>query len=188
MRCHYAQFSEKNEVSILINDWVTANCSSVLVAVEQQLNLRLSLIRRHCCQPEHRLLCQVTRSAIIIETVRPVYIFYLGLWRHCWRLQSTTELDFRTATGTWKPANLKCSVPQGSVIGPQKFIAYTGHIIDTTDVFSVDHNLYADDTQLQKHMRVYEIQANCQNLAQCVVASLSGVHPDDFSWTQTRLN
>ena len=27
VRCHYAQFSEKNEVSILINDWVTANYS-----------------------------------------------------------------------------------------------------------------------------------------------------------------
>ena len=27
VRCHYAQFSEKNEVSILINDRVTANYS-----------------------------------------------------------------------------------------------------------------------------------------------------------------
>ena len=27
VRCHYAQFSEKNEVSILINGWVTANYS-----------------------------------------------------------------------------------------------------------------------------------------------------------------
>ena len=28
VRCHYAQFSEKNEVSILINGWVTANYSA----------------------------------------------------------------------------------------------------------------------------------------------------------------
>ena len=52
----------------------------------------------------------------------------------------------------------------------QKFIANIGDTTDITDVFSVDHHLYADDTQLQKHMRVCEIQANCQNLAQCVVA------------------
>ena len=77
--------------------------------------------------------------------------------------------SFCTPTGTSKPDNLNSSVPHGSVIGPQKFIAYTGNITDTIDVFSVDHHLYADDTQLQKHMHVCEIQANRQNLAQCVV-------------------
>ena len=66
-------------------------------------------------------------------------------------------------TGTSKPVNLNYSVPQGPVIGPQKFIAYT----DETDVFSVDRHLYADDTQLQKQMGGCEIQANRRNMAQC---------------------
>ena len=39
-----------------------------------------------------------------------------------------------------------------------------------TDVFSVEHHLYTNDTQLQKHIRACEIQANRQYLAQCVVA------------------
>ena len=78
--------------------------------------------------------------------------------------------SFCTATETSKPVNLNCSIPQGSDIGLHKFIAYTEDSTDTIDVFSVDHHLYADDTQLQKHMRVCEIQANRQNLAQCVVA------------------
>ena len=79
--------------------------------------------------------------------------------------------SFCTATGTSKPVNLNCSVPQGSVIEPQNFIAYTGDITDTSIVFSVDHHLYADDTQLQKHMRVCvcEIQANRQNRVRCVL-------------------
>ena len=51
---------------------------------------------------------------------------------------------------------LVCSVPQGSLVGPLFFIAYTGDI-ETIDVYSVQHNLYADDTQLLSHMCMAEI-------------------------------
>ena len=55
---------------------------------------------------------------------------------------------------------LACSVPQGSVIGPVKFIPYTEDIVETVDAFRVNHHLYADDTQLQDHTRIATIQAN----------------------------
>ena len=34
----------------------------------------------------------------------------------------------------------------------------------------VNHHLYADDTQLQNHMRFETRQANCRKVEQCVAA------------------
>ena len=36
--------------------------------------------------------------------------------------------------------------------------------------FMVNHHLYADDTQLQNHMHLESIQANCWKMEQCVAA------------------
>ena len=68
------------------------------------------------------------------------------------------------------PVSLTCSAQQGSVIGPQKFVAYTEDIVETIEAIIVNHHLYADDTQLQNHMRLEAIQANCQKMEQCVAA------------------
>ena len=103
-------------------------------------------------------------------------------------LSGRTTQSFCTTTGTSKPVNLNCSVSQGSVIRPQKSIAHTGDITDTTDVFLVDHHLYADDTQLQKYMCACEIQAIVKTWRSVLLPSVSGVYLDDLSWTQTRLN
>ena len=65
---------------------------------------------------------------------------------------------------------LTCCVLQGSVIEPVKFIAYTEDIVETVDAFRVNHHLYADDTQLQDHMRIATIQANHLNLEWCIDA------------------
>jgi len=43
---------------------------------------------------------------------------------------------------------VNCSVPQGSVLGPVEFAAYTEDIIDLTERHNVRSHLYADDTQL----------------------------------------
>jgi len=45
---------------------------------------------------------------------------------------------------------INCSVPQGSVLGPVEFAAYTKDITDLTEVErrNVCSHLYADDTQL----------------------------------------
>ena len=66
--------------------------------------------------------------------------------------------------------SLTCSVPQGSVIGPQKFVVYTEDIVETIEAFMVNHYLYADDTQLQNHIRLEAIQASCRKMEQCVAA------------------
>jgi len=53
------------------------------------------------------------------------------------------------------PHNVQCSVPQGSVLGPKKFIAYTEDLASSERHQSkrqLSHNLYADDTQLLKRV------------------------------------
>ena len=75
--------------------------------------------------------------------------------------------SFSVASGTSNPVSLTCSVPQGSVIGPVKFIAYTEDIAETVDVFLINHHLYADDTQLKDHMRTDTIRTNRLNLELC---------------------
>ena len=65
---------------------------------------------------------------------------------------------------------LVCSVPQGSVVGSLLFIAYTGDIEESIDVYSLEHDLYADDTQLLSHMCMAEIQHRREAFENCVLA------------------
>jgi hypothetical protein len=41
-----------------------------------------------------------------------------------------------------------CSLPQGSVLGPQEFIAYMKELAELIDGVHLSHHLYANDTQL----------------------------------------
>ena len=55
---------------------------------------------------------------------------------------------------------VNCSVPQGSVLGPQGFIAYTDDLAELIEEHLLGHHMYADDTQLMAHLTIQR-HSNC---------------------------
>ena len=58
-------------------------------------------------------------------------------------------------------------VPQGSVLGPILFILYTTPLSDIIANHSVNHQLFADDTQLQKSAPLSEVTVLTKELNAC---------------------
>jgi hypothetical protein len=61
-------------------------------------------------------------------------------------------------------------VPQGSVLDPQEFIAYTEQMAGLIDSFHLGHQPYADDTQLVKPTRIADVGSTILSLQQCIDA------------------
>ena len=58
-------------------------------------------------------------------------------------------------------------VPQGSVLGPVLFVLYTTPLSDIIANHSVNHQLFADDTQLQKSTPPNDVQNLTHDLQSC---------------------
>ena len=67
-----------------------------------------------------------------------------------------------------RPRTVDCSVPQGSVLGPQKFNAYTEDLAHLIDDHHLDHHMYADDTQLIEYTTASDIPNAIMKLQNCV--------------------
>ena len=65
------------------------------------------------------------------------------------------------------PSQLMYSVPQGSVLGPILFVLYTMPLSDIIANHSVNHQLFADDTQLQKSIPLSEVTNLTKELDAC---------------------
>lgn len=66
------------------------------------------------------------------------------------------------------PHRVDCSVPQGSVLGPQEFIAYTDDLDCLISRYQLSRHLYADDTQLIDGTTVVKIGVTIERIQQCV--------------------
>ena len=65
------------------------------------------------------------------------------------------------------PSQLMYGVPQGSVLGPILFVLYTTPLSDIIANHSVNHQLFADDTQLQKSAPLSEVTNLTKELNAC---------------------
>ena len=63
-----------------------------------------------------------------------------------------------------------CSVPQGSVLGSQEFIAYTEDLAELTEEHLLGHHMYADGTQLMAHLTINDIPGVATRLQNCIKA------------------
>jgi hypothetical protein len=63
---------------------------------------------------------------------------------------------------------VSCGVPQGSVLGPVLFIAYTEDVENICKNNDIDHHLYADDKQLYNATHPGEFRTALDRLSHCV--------------------
>ena len=66
------------------------------------------------------------------------------------------------------PLPVNCSVPQGSVLDPIKFIAYTEDVAELIAQHGVSYHLFADDKQLYTAVPSDEIHVARQRLTSCI--------------------
>jgi hypothetical protein len=60
------------------------------------------------------------------------------------------------------------SVPQGSVLGPLEFVAYTEDMVEIMRQHQLRHHKYADDTQLHAHSTVNNVHSILLQLQNCI--------------------
>jgi len=69
--------------------------------------------------------------------------------------------------GTSAVVSIPCSVPQGSVLGPQLFILYTADLEEHVAEHGVNYHIFADDTQLYVHCRHNDTASAVLRLENC---------------------
>ena len=62
------------------------------------------------------------------------------------------------------------NVPQGSVLGPVKCVAYTEDLLAVVEQHHVDHDLHADDTQLSDHPSIARFSDAVANIENCITS------------------
>ena len=77
------------------------------------------------------------------------------------------------------PRTVDCSVPQGSVLGTQKFNAYTEDLANLINDHHLDHHMYANDTQLIEYTTASDIPNAIMKLQNCINLYMNGADPED---------
>ena len=111
---------------------------------------------------DHSIMLQVLRDRFCVEG-RALEWFESYL---CDRTQTYQVKDQQS-----RPRKVDCGVPQGSVLGPQKFIAYTEDLAELIDEHCLNHHMYADDTQMIEQTTIPGIPGTIMKLQSCIEAT-----------------
>ena len=107
---------------------------------------------------DHPILCSVLQKRFAVtDTCLDWFSSYLT-----GRTQSVSYANKQT-----QPVSVDCSVPQGSVLGPLQFIAYTDDIAMLFAQHNVRFHLFADDKQVYACGRVSDVDTIRKQLSDC---------------------
>jgi len=97
-----------------------------------------------------------------------------------WHKTYLSERSYRVVTGEAESnvMNLDCGLPQGSSLGPLKFIIHAAEMQEVVNRHGISFHGFADDSQLNKHMQVSEIHVGKCAMVDCIVDIVS------FPWTE----
>ena len=111
---------------------------------------------------DHSIMLQVLRDRFCVEGKALEWLkSYL-----CDRTQTYQVKDQQS-----RPRKVDCGVPQRSVLGPQKFIAYTEDLEELIDEYCRNHHMYADDTQMIEQTTIPGIPGTIMKLQSCIEAT-----------------
>ena len=111
---------------------------------------------------DHSIMLQVPRDRFCVEGIALEWFeSYL-----CDRTQTYQVKDQQS-----RPRKVDCGVPQGSVLGLQKFIAYTEVLAELIDEHCLNHHMYADDTQMIEQTTIPGIPGTIMKLQSCIEAT-----------------
>ena len=142
-RPHY---STETAISVVFNDIArTVDAGQICTMVMLDLSAAFDTV-------DHGILMSVLeRRFACRDAVKEWFHSYLTGRTQTYRVRSSSV-----------PTRLMCGVPQGSIIGPSQFTAYTEDVEDVIN--PMPHHLYADDTQILAKATIQSIGTCCQEL------------------------